>query len=45
MLKKVVILKEMPVVVLHILYQWVQNIVLVNLFYIKYIVIIREFPL
>ena len=45
MLKKVVILKEMPVVVLQMQYLWMQNILLVNLFYKKYIVTIREFDL
>ena len=40
---KVVILKEMPVVVLQIQYQWMQSIPLVNLFYKKYIVTIKEF--
>ena len=45
MLKKVVILRVISVVVLHIKYQWMQNIVLINLFYTKYIVTIREFPL
>ena len=42
---EIVILKDMPVVVLQIKYQWMQNILLVNLFYEKYIVNIREFPL
>ena len=35
----------MPVVVLQIEYEWMQNIVLINLFYKKYIVTIREFHL
>ena len=45
-LKKVVIFKEMPVVVLHVpkKNQWMQSTILVNLFYKKYIVTIREFP-
>ena len=42
---KVVILKEMPVVVLQIEYQWMQHIVLDDIFCKKYIITIREFPL
>ena len=33
--KKVLLLRGIPVVVLRILYQWMQNIIMVNLFYRK----------
>ena len=41
---KSIIIEEIPVVVI-ILYQWMQNIILVNLFYRKLTVTIRQFPI
>ena len=35
MFKKVLLLRELSVVVVPMLYQWMQNIILVNLFYKK----------